>query len=52
MGRRAVTDAARMRRVRQENYTVRRLELLRSRDIDVAFLADPFPDQGLVTQAV
>jgi len=50
--RRAIASAPRMPLVLQENYTVKLLELLRQGDIDVAILADPFPDQGLVTQAV
>ena len=36
----------------QENFTVRLLELLRQGEIDVAILADPFADQGLITQGV
>ncbi len=36
----------------QENFTVKLLELLRQGDIDVAILADPFPANGLVTQAL
>src|SRR5690606_7477721 len=36
----------------QENFTVKLLELLRQGEIDVAILAEPFPDQGLVTQAL
>jgi LysR family hydrogen peroxide-inducible transcriptional activator len=33
----------------EENFTVRLLELLRQGDIDVAILAEPFPDQGFMT---
>lgn len=36
----------------QENFTVKLLESLRQGEIDVAILADPFSDAGLVTQAV
>lgn len=36
----------------QENFTVRLIELLRQGDIDVAILAEPFPLQGLATQAL
>src|SRR5690606_5198172 len=36
----------------QENFTVRLLELLRQGDIDIAILADPFPDTGLVSLGV
>ena len=36
----------------QENFTTKLLESLRQGDLDVAVLADPFPDAGLMTQAV
>lgn len=36
----------------QESFTIKLLELLRQGDIDVAVLAEPFPAQGLVTQAL
>ena len=36
----------------QENFTTKLLELLRQGDIDVAIVADPFHDNGLVTQPV
>ena len=36
----------------QENFTVKLLELLRSGEIDVAILAEPFSETGLVTQAL
>ena len=36
----------------QENFTVKLLELLRSGEIDVAILAEPFSESGLVTQAL
>ena len=36
----------------QEGLTIKLLEALRLGDIDVAILAEPFPNQGFVTQAV
>ena len=36
----------------QEGLTIKLLESLRLGDIDVAILAEPFPNQGFVTQAV
>ena len=36
----------------QENFTVKLLELLRSGEIDVAILAEPFSETGLATQAL
>jgi LysR family hydrogen peroxide-inducible transcriptional activator len=36
----------------QENFTVKLLELLRQGEIDVAVLAEPFPEQGLVSHAL
>ncbi|TXL68134.1 LysR substrate-binding domain-containing protein [Zeimonas arvi] len=50
--RRMIADAPQMPLLLQENYTVKLLELLRQGDIDVAIVADPFHDAGLVTQAV
>ena len=50
--RRMIDDAPQMPLLHQENDTVKLLELLRQGDIDVAIVADPFPDAGLVTQAV
>jgi len=50
--RRMIDDAPQMPLLLQENYTVKLLELLRQGDIDVAIVADPFHDAGLVTQAV
>ncbi len=47
-----IADAPAMPLILQENFTVRLLELLRQGEIDVAVLADPFPDTGLVTQAL
>ena len=49
---RVIEQAPRMPLLLQENFTVKLLELLRQGDIDVAILAEPFPDQGFVTQAV
>jgi LysR family hydrogen peroxide-inducible transcriptional activator len=50
--RRMIADAPQMPLVLQENFTIKLLESLRQGDLDVALLADPFPDQGLMTQAV
>jgi LysR family transcriptional regulator, hydrogen peroxide-inducible genes activator len=50
--RRIIDDAPSMPLLLQENFTVKLLELLRQGEIDVAILADPFNDSGLVTQAV
>ena len=36
-----------MQLVLQENFTVKLLEMLRTGELDVAVLAEPFPDQGL-----
>ncbi len=49
---RIIEDAPQMPLLLQENFTVRLLELLRQGDIDLAILADPFPDHGLATQGV
>src|SRR5690606_357869 len=50
--RQMIADAPQMPLLLQENFTTKLLELLRQGDIDVAILADPFHDGGLVTQAV
>jgi len=50
--RRTIDDSAQMTLMLQENFTVRLLELLRQGEIDVAILADPFPDAGLVSLGV
>ncbi len=50
--RRMIAQAPKMPLLLQENFTVKLLELLRQGEIDVAILADPFPDAGLITQAV
>ena len=49
---RMIEDAPQMPLLLQENFTVKLLELLRQGDIDLAILADPFPDHGLVTLGV
>ncbi len=50
--RRTIDDTSQMALLLQENFTVRLLELLRQGEIDVAILADPFPDGGLVSLGV
>lgn len=50
--RRIIADAPTMPLLLQENFTVKLLESLRQGDIDVAIVADPFPDHGLMTQAM
>lgn len=50
--RRMIDDTAQMPLLLQENFTVRLLELLRQGEIDIAILADPFPDNGLVSLGV
>jgi len=50
--RRMLGDAPDMPLVLQENFTTKLLESLRQGELDVAILADPFPDAGLMTQAV
>ncbi len=49
---RMIEDAPQMPLLLQENFTVKLLELLRQGDVDLAILADPFPDHGLATQGV
>jgi len=49
MMRRIIEDAPQMPLLLQENFTVRLVELLRQGDIDVAIVAEPFPDQGFAT---
>jgi LysR family hydrogen peroxide-inducible transcriptional activator len=46
---RMIEDAPRMPLILQENFTVKLLESLRQGDLDVAILADPFQDAGLMT---
>ncbi len=50
--RQMIQDAPGMPMLLQESFTVRLLELLKQGDIDLAILAEPFSDQGLMTQAV
>ena len=50
--RRMIAEVPQMPMLLQENFTLKLLELLRQGDIDVAILADPFPDHGLVTLGV
>ncbi len=50
--RRMIEDAPKMPLLLQENFTVKLLELLRQGDIDIAILADPFADHGLITLGV
>ncbi|MGD9943153.1 MAG: LysR substrate-binding domain-containing protein [Burkholderiaceae bacterium] len=50
--RRMIEDAPQMPLLLQENFTTKLTELLRQGDIDVAILADPFPEHGLMTLAV
>lgn len=50
--RRIIADAPHMPLLLQENFTVKLLELLRQGELDVALMAEPFPDHGLMTQAV
>jgi LysR family hydrogen peroxide-inducible transcriptional activator len=52
MMRRIIDDTPQMPLLLQENFTVRLVELLRQGDIDVAILAEPFPDQGFATCAL
>jgi len=49
---RMIRNAPKMPLLLQESLTIKLLESLRLGDIDVAILADPFPNQGFVTQAV
>ena len=50
--RQVIADAPGMPLILQENFTTKLLESLRQGELDVAILADPFPDAGLMTQAV
>ncbi len=50
--RRMIESTPDMPLILQENFTTKLLESLRQGDLDVAILADPFPDNGLMTQAV
>ena len=50
--RQLLKDAPSMPLLLTENFTVKLLELLRNGEVDVAIMALPLPDTGLVTQAV
>ena len=45
--RQAIERVPQMPLILQENFTVRLLEMLRTGELDVAILAEPFPDTGL-----
>jgi LysR family transcriptional regulator, hydrogen peroxide-inducible genes activator len=45
--RQAIERVPQMPLILQENFTVRLLEMLRTGELDVAILAEPFPDAGL-----
>jgi LysR family hydrogen peroxide-inducible transcriptional activator len=47
-----IDDASKMPLLLHEHLTIKLIELLRLGEIDVAVLAEPFPDHGFVTQAV
>ena len=47
-----IKSAPQMPLILEENFTYRLLEMLRSGDIDVALIALPFDDSGLVVQAL
>jgi LysR family hydrogen peroxide-inducible transcriptional activator len=49
---RMIKNSPKMPLLLQEGLTIKLLESLRLGDIDVAILAEPFPSQGFVTQAV
>jgi LysR family hydrogen peroxide-inducible transcriptional activator len=48
----SIARAPQMPLILQENFTVKLLEMLRAGEIDVAVLAEPFPDGGLATAAL
>ena len=48
----SIARAPQMPLILQENFTVKLLEMLRAGEIDVAVLAEPFPDAGLATAAL
>lgn len=50
--RRLQADAPQMPLVIQESFTVRLIDMLKNGDIDVAILAEPLPETGLMVQAV
>lgn len=47
-----IEEAPKMPLLLQEHLTVKLLDLLKLGEIDVAILADPFPNHGFMTQAV
>ena len=49
---RMIREAPRMPLVLEENFTVRLLEMLKRGDLDVALLAQPFSEPGLMMQPV
>ena len=49
---RIIKTAPNMPLVLEENYTVRLLEMLKNGDIDIAILAQPFSESGLMMQTV
>ncbi len=50
--RQSIEQVPQMPLILQENFTVKLLEMLRAGEIDVAVLAEPFPDAGLATAAL
>jgi LysR family hydrogen peroxide-inducible transcriptional activator len=50
--RQAIEHLPQMPLILQENFTVKLLEMLRASEIDVAVLAEPFPDAGLAVAAL
>jgi len=50
--RQAIKHLPQMPLILQENFTVKLLEMLRASEIDVAVLAEPFPDAGLAVAAL
>jgi len=48
----SIARAPQMPLMLQENFTIKLLEMLRAGEIDVAVLAEPFPDAGLATAAL
>ena len=50
--RQSIEQVPQMPLILQENFTVKLLEMLRASEIDVAVLAEPFPDAGLATAAL
>ena len=50
--RQAIEHLPQMPLILQENFTFKLLEMLRASEIDVAVLAEPFPDAGLAVAAL